>query len=209
MVRRALPVRFTGGFGPGDSAVIRVVLNLAASEAGWLACVFGAANGMPWAGPLLVLILVAMHLRLSKRPGRELGLVMSAVLVGLLADSFLVFSGLVTYPSGTWIDGLAPYWILAMWAMFATTLNVSMKWLRNRNILAAALGAVGGPLAYFAGQELGAITFNHPVLALAALAGIWAVAMPLLMALSTRLDGVSDTPKPEFIQADWRVSHHA
>jgi hypothetical protein len=189
--------------------MIRVVVNLAASEAGWFACVSGAANGLPWAGPLFVLVLVALHLHFSKRPGRELGLVFSAMLIGLFADSLLVFSGLVSYPSGIWIDGMAPYWIIAMWAMFATTLNVSMRWLRKRNALAAALGAVGGPLAYVAGQELGAITLEQPVLALVALAIIWAVAMPLLIALAIRLDGVSDVRKPEFIHSDWRVSHHA
>jgi hypothetical protein len=79
-----------------------------------------------------------------------------------------------------------------------------MKWLRRRNILAAAFGAVGGPLAYIAGQKLGAITFLHPVLALIALSVIWAVAMPLLMALATRMDGISETRKPDFIRNDWR-----
>lgn len=189
--------------------MIRVVVNLAAYQAGWLACVLGAANGMPWAGPLVVLAFVGIHLRLSKRPGPEFGLIISAVLIGLVADSVLVFSGLVSYPSGTWIEGFAPYWILAMWAMFATTLNVSMKWLRNRNAMAAALGAVGGPLAYLAGEKLGAITFNQPLFALAALAVIWAVAMPLLVALARRMDGMSEIRRPEFIRSDWRESHHA
>jgi hypothetical protein len=188
--------------------VIRVVYNLAASEAGWFACVSGAANNMPWLGPLVVMAFIAIHLRLSKRPGPELSLMLSAILIGLVADSLLVFSGLVSYPSGTWIDGFAPYWILAMWAMFATTLNVSMKWMRNRNALAAALGAVCGPLAYLAGQELGAITFNQPLFAIASLAVIWAVAMPLLVALAERMDGMSEKEVPEFIQVDWRVSPH-
>jgi hypothetical protein len=189
--------------------MIRLAVNLAASQAGWFACVLGAANDMPWLGPLVVLALIALHLRLSRRPGPELGLLLSAVLIGLVADSLLVFSGLVSYPSGTWIDGLAPYWILAMWAIFATTLNVSMKWLRNRNAMAAALGAVGGPLAYLAGEKLGAITFNQPLFALAALAVIWAVAMPLLVALARRMDGMSEIRRPEFIRSDWRESHHA
>jgi hypothetical protein len=185
------------------------LINLAASEAGWFACVSGAANGMPWIGPLVVLALVAMHLRLVKRPGPEIRLMVSAVVIGLVADSLLVTLGLVSYSAGTWIDGMAPYWILAMWAMFATTLNVSMKWLRNRNALSAAFGAVGGPLAYLAGEKLGAITFEEPVFAMIALAVIWALAMPLLMVLATRLDGVSEIGKPGFILSDWRASRHA
>jgi hypothetical protein len=164
---------------------------------------------MPWIGPLVVLALAAMHLRLAKRPGSEILLMISAVVIGLVADSLLVASGLVSYSSGIWIDGMAPYWILAMWAMFATTLNVSMKWLRNRNALSAAFGAVGGPLAYLAGEKLGAITFEEPVFAMIALAIIWALAMPLLMVLATRLDGVSEIGKPGFILSDWRASRHA
>lgn len=189
--------------------MIRVIINLAASEVGWFACVYGAANGMPWIGPLVVLGLVALHLHWSKRPGLEVRLLLSAVLIGLVADSLLVFTGLVSYPSGTWVDGLAPYWILAMWAMFATTLNVSMKWLRNRTSLAIILGAVFGPLAYLAGEKLGGITFNETGVALAALALIWAISMPLLMWLAVRMDGVSDTQTPGYMITDWRKTHHA
>lgn len=187
----------------------RVIFNLAASEAGWLACVSGAANGMPWIGPLVVLGLVAIHLRLSRRPGPEFRLIVSAVLIGLVADSLLVFSGLVSYSAGIWVEGLAPYWILAMWALFATTMNVSMKWLRGRQTLAALLGAIGGPLAYLAGEKLGAISLNQPVLALVALAVIWAIAMPLLVRLATRMDGVSALGKPAYIFDNWKVSNHA
>lgn len=187
----------------------RVFINLAASEAGWFACVSGAANGMPWLGPLVVLGLILFHLRLSKRPGPEIRLILSVVLIGLVADSLLVATGLVSYPTGTWLEGFAPYWILAMWALFATTLNVTFKWLRGRYVLAAVLGAIGGPLAYLAGKELGAITFDEQTLALCALAVIWAVAMPLLMKLSVRMDGMSEVVIPQYIQPDWRETHRA
>jgi len=40
----------------------------------------------------------------------------------------------------------------------ATTLNVSMAWLRGRYALAAIFGAFGGPLAYYSGAKLGAMT---------------------------------------------------
>lgn len=189
--------------------MIRIMYNLAASEAGWLACVLGAANGMPWIGPLAVLVIAAVHLRLSKRAGPEFRLMVSAVAIGLVADSLLVMSGLVSYPNGIWIEGLAPYWILAMWALFATTLNVSMRWLRNRNAAAMLFGAVGGPLAYLAGEKLGAITFVQPLFALVALSLIWAIAMPLLVRLSVRMDGMSAVSLPGFVRSDWRISNHA
>jgi hypothetical protein len=189
--------------------MIKLAYNFSASEAGWFACVLGAANGKPWIGPLVVLLLVLIHLRLAKRPGAEVRLILAAILMGLLADSFLVVGGLVSYPSGIWIQGFAPYWILAMWAMFATTLNLSMKWMRGRIPLATLLGAIFGPLAYLAGEELGAITFEARALAIAALAVIWAVCMPLLVALASRWDGVSEIRMPGYIHDDWRVSSSA
>jgi len=189
--------------------MIRLAYNFAASEAGWFACVLGAANGKPWIGPLLVLVLVSIHLRLVERPRVEVRLMLAAISMGLLADSFLVVSGLVSYPNGTWVPGFAPYWILAMWAMFATTLNMSMKWLRGRIFLATILGAIFAPLAYLAGEELGAITFGAQVPAIVALAVIWAVCMPLLVALASRWDGLSEARRPGYIHDDWRVNSSA
>lgn len=187
----------------------RLLINFAAFQAGWFACVLGAAHGLPLLGPLVVLAVVALHLVLSRRPATELRLILSAMVAGVVADSLLVFSGWVSYPTGTLVPGMAPYWIIAMWALFATTLNVSMKWLRDRPVVTVMMGAIGGPMSYLAGQKLGAITFLQPLPALAALTLIWALAMPLLMLAATRLDGVSQRAKPDFVQDDWRLSNHA
>ena len=97
--------------------------------------------------------------------------------------------GWVTYPSGQFSPMLAPYWIVTMWMLFATTLNRSMAWLKGRATLAAVLGGIAGPASYYAGQKLGAIEFVEPVAALSALAIGWAVIMPLLMIIAERLDG--------------------
>ncbi len=57
-------------------------------------------------------------------------------------------------------------------------------------ILAALLaGAIGGPLAYFAGNRLGAVDMPDTMMALVALALGWSIIMPLLMSLSRHLDG--------------------
>jgi hypothetical protein len=189
--------------------MIKLGYNFAASEAGWFACVLGAANGLPWVGPLAVLVLASVHLRLAERPGGEIRIMLAAILIGLVADSLLVITGLVSYPNGTWIEGLAPYWILAMWAMFATTLNLSMRWMQRRLLLASLLGAIFGPLAYLAGEELGAINFESRILAISALAVIWAVSMPLLVSVATRWGGSPRPYLPEYIHDDWRVKSSA
>ena len=178
-------------------------------QIGWFSCVLGAANGIAWLGPLVVLAAVLIHLKLSLRPAAELRLILLAVVIGLVADSLILATGWISYPAGVLVEPLAPYWIVAMWALFATTLNVSMGWMRGRPLLAVVMGAVGGPLSYLAGQKLGGIELNQTTYALAALAVAWAVAMPLLSWLAARLDGVRETTVPGFVQRDWRASNHA
>jgi hypothetical protein len=64
-----------------------------------------------------------------------------------------------------------------------------MAWLKGRPWLAAFAGAVGGPLAYLAGERLGGLEMSDPLLALGAQALGWAVLLPVLVHLATRLDG--------------------
>ncbi len=42
------------------------------------------------------------------------------------------------------LTGFPPPWILALWALFASTLNASLGWLQDRLLLAAVLGALSG-----------------------------------------------------------------
>ena len=165
------------------------VVNFILFQLSWFAGVLGAANGIPWLGPIAVTLLVAYHLAKVPEPRVEAALLSAAAGIGVVFDSMLVAAGWVSYPTGQWHPMMAPYWIITMWIAFATTLNVSMKWLKNRHALAFVFGGVGGPLSYLAGVKLGAATFNNATLALAALSVGWAVIMPWLMSISTRLDG--------------------
>jgi hypothetical protein len=149
---------------------------------------------MPWLGPLAVLVALLIHFRAARHPVEELMLVLSCAVIGAGFDSFLVMAGWVQYSSGLFSPMMAPYWIVTMWMLFATTLNVSMRWLRGRTVLAAFFGFVGGPTTYIAGQKLGGIVLVDPVPALAALGIGWAVMMPVLMWLSETFDGMSNQP---------------
>ena len=114
-----------------------------------------------------------------------------ALLIGMALDSLVLAGGLLRYTSGQYSAALPPHWMSAMWVLLATTLNVSMGWLRGRYWLAAVLGAVAGPLSYAAGVRLGAASFVDAPLALGGLALGWALAMPWLMALAARHDGIT------------------
>ena len=73
----------------------------------------------------------------------------------------------------------------------AIALNVTLRWLRYRLWLSSLLGALAGPLAFISGVRLGAAQFVDARPALIALALGWGVALPALVWLSVRFDGVT------------------
>lgn len=174
---------------------MQVLVNFVAFQVGWFSAVLGAARDLPWLGPLVFLGVVVLHLRQARRPDLEIGLVLSCGVIGTWFDSLLVMTGWVAYPAGQFSPMMAPYWIITMWMLFATTLNQSLGWLRGRAVLAAVLGAIAGPASYFAGQKLGGIEFREPLYALVALGIGWAALLPIVVALAERLDGFGAVPQ--------------
>jgi hypothetical protein len=172
----------------------RKLLNFGAFQLAWFACVLAAAEGRALLATLAVAIVVCVHLWLAPRRGPEAMLILVVTSIGLIWDSLLVSLGLLSYAAGNFVDGVAPVWIIAMWALFATSLNLSMGWLKGRAWLAALVGALGGPLAYWAGERLGGVQMPDPVLALGTQAIGWAVIMPLLTLLATRMNGFEPAP---------------
>jgi len=152
--------------------------NFLAYQLAWLAVVVSAARDATWVGISIVLLLAAVHLRLRRSP-RELRAIGLAVLIGLLVDSTLALTGQVRFASA-WPPGLAPCWMLSLWAAFATTLNHSLRWLMMRPVAAALAGAAGGPLAYLAGAKLGALALVTPAVTLPMIALLWMLAMVTL-----------------------------
>lgn len=180
-----------------------LLINFAVFEIAWMSSVIGGAQQMPWLGPVALLVALTLHLRAARKPFEEILLVLACGLIGASFDSMLVAAGWVTYKAGLFSDSLAPYWIITMWMLFATTLNVSMRWLRGKPKLAALLGFYGGPASYLAGQALGGIVLVNQFAALMALAIGWAVMMPILMWLAENLDGMPG-PRKKWIAVENR-----
>jgi Protein of unknown function (DUF2878) len=177
-----------------EASSANVIVNFIAFQIGWFACVLGAAWGRPWTGTAIAAAVVAFHLWRVARPGQELKLIAMALAMGLAWDSLLVNLGLVSFESGFPLEHVAPQWILALWALFATTLNVSLRWLHGRWVVAVLLGAAVGPLSYWAGTRLGALVLPDLLPALLALAIGWGTMTPLLLVLARRFNGVNATP---------------
>lgn len=170
-----------------------IFINLMLYQAGWFACVLGAANGLPWLGALAAAVIVAWHLARAARPSRELALIAIAVAVGAVFETLLLQTGWVRFDAGVLFGGTAPYWMVALWAIFGTTLNVSLRALRPHLWMATAFGALGAPAAYYAGANLGAMEFAATGLALAAVGIGWAILAPALFGVARRLDGYART----------------
>lgn len=163
------------------------MLNAILYQIGWFACVIGAAQSWGTAGAAVATSLVLVHLALVEEPGREWPLLLSALGIGLVADSLHARFGILVF-RGHEAGELAPVWILALWLQFGTVLHFCMRWLSGRYLLAAVLGLVGGPLTFLAGERLGAATFGEPrALSLAILGLSWSVLLPSLVAIADRL----------------------
>ncbi len=170
---------------------MNVILNVVFFQITWMACVGGAAAGMWWLGPLILLAFCAWQLSVSRHRLADVQLMLIAGVIGMVADTLLVQAGLLRFAAPVPWPQLAPIWIIALWMAFALTLNHSLAALRSRLWLAAAFGLVGGPLAYWIAIRVwaGAEFSGSPMLALLALALIWAVVTPVLLMLATRLSG--------------------
>ena len=161
-------------------------LNLIGFQAAWWACaLFGNS------GALFALIWLLAHLSLHPRRLPELQVVLVGGAIGCLVDAALSASGWLVFP-GHWI---LPFWLCVLWGCFAATLNNSLKFLQTRLPLAALLGATGGPLSYYAGTELGRLSFASTLATLLLLAAVWAALLPGLLLLAQRLSRPALTKK--------------
>lgn len=162
-----------------------IVINIIFFQIGWFACVLTAASNQPLVGAIISLFIIVSHVLISKQYKQEIRIIVIAMIIGFFWDSLIVSTGLITYTSGMLSDFIAPYWIVLMWALFATTLNYSLSWMKEKLLLSIVFGAIAGPLAYYAGVKLGAVEFTNKFNALLALSIGWAIFTPLLLKLAS------------------------
>ena len=163
----------------------RKAINVALFQVAWFAAVLGAARGMLWLGPLVVLPTLAVHLALQDDRRGEVKLLLTAAMLGFAFDTALAAAGFFTPRQHLYPRPFSPPWMVCLWLNFAATLNVSLAWLRNRYLLAALFGAIGGPLAYYSGAKLGATEAIPTTTGMLLLSLGWAVITPLLVRVTT------------------------
>lgn len=138
-----------------------IVVNLFAYDVCWVALMLGAGRGWWWGAVALAAVSVGGQLWASPVRRRETLVVLGGALVGVASDAVGVWAGVFAYAGGSAVE----FWIVfyALWANFGTVLRPTLSWMWERLWLAALLGAVGGPLAYWGGSKLGAIELGENV----------------------------------------------
>lgn len=173
-----------------------LVVNFMLFQIGWVVSVVGASRGNPAAGVIYAAAWALLHhWHIPGYRFHELLLVLAAAGLGFIVDSLLVVGGYIAFPAHASLGSPSTVWMVSLWAMFAMTLRHSLGWLRGRHLVAALLGAVFGPLAYWAGSRIGAIHIHDG--AVPAIAAAWAASMAGLLAIErlTRLSVAATTAR--------------
>ena len=158
------------------------IINFLVFQVNWAICVFGAAKGYPWLGVIFVLIWVIVHLYIHRLFVLiELPVLFFSGLIGYLVDSFLLINNFIAFPTHAQLGHLSPLWMVALWISFSTTFRHSMSWLRHKYIFASVFAFIGGPLAYFAGQKIGAINGINTLSSVMAIGIFWALVFPSIL----------------------------
>ncbi len=128
----------------------------------WLLAASWAVAGPPlsyWgAAPFFVFLM--LHVLYTRRLW-ELWFALSVAFAGTGLDTIYNVTGLIHY-NGAYpgLPFLAPIWITSLWAGLAVTLDHSLQMLIGRPAWTFFTGAVFGPMAYWTGDEMGAIRFS-------------------------------------------------
>ncbi|MDO3722274.1 DUF2878 domain-containing protein [Marinobacter sp. chi1] len=158
------------------SETARNVINFLLFQAGWLICVL--FPGKP-AAAIVLGFLVLHFILVSQKRKSELQFIGLGTLVGATLDLLWFRTGVLGLDSQEVL--LTPSWLVAIWAIFMTTLCHSLDWISRRAWLPFVLAPVAGPFAYWSASKLGAITLPDLAPSLVAMAIGWLVVFPLLL----------------------------
>ena len=161
--------------------MLKSLANAVLFQCGWFACVLGGDSR--WL--LIGIAALGAHLLWISSWAREGRVILAVTALGTLVDTALRGLGVFEFNTP---GPLIPLWLILLWALLATTLRHCLAWSARPWWLASLLGAVGGPLSYYAGSQLAGVSFAYGTApTLIGLALLWAMLFPLLHRIAQRL----------------------
>ncbi|WP_404486791.1 DUF2878 domain-containing protein [Pseudomonas sp. HT11] len=161
--------------------MLKSLANAVLFQCGWFACVLGGDS--EWL--LVVGAVLAIHLLWISSWSREGQVILAVTLFGTVVDTALRTFGVFHF---SFPGPLIPFWLVLLWALLATTLRHCLAWSAQPWWRASVLGAVGGPLSYYAGSQLAGVGFGYGTApTLIGLALLWALVFPVLHWIARQL----------------------
>ena len=165
-----------------------IIINYVGFTIVWFSCVYSGADGDPLIALIPTFIFLCLHfLIVTDHLKEEIQLILISIFFGLFVDSCFSLLGIVDY-NGTleFAPNLAPLWIICMWAGFTAQINHAMQFLIGRYFLIAFYGLLA-PLAYIAGESIGAAQVSDSYFAYFTISFSWAISLLSLFKISEYL----------------------
>lgn len=163
-----------------DYATKHVIVNAVLFQCLWFAAILEG-----WQIALAPLAVLLAHFFFVVRNRSTYVACAVVVLFGCIADSVLADLGLYTFPEDNLLLlGSIPLWLCFMWVGFAASLPLSLRWLHTSPWLLIAFFAIGGPMSYYAGHKLEALTFSVEHLPI--IAALWLAVGCVVLMLNQR-----------------------
>ncbi|MGA1590500.1 MAG: DUF2878 domain-containing protein [Methylophilaceae bacterium] len=153
------------------------LINFILFQSIWFILILAAAHESFY-GLALGLLLILVQYWHGKLMVPDFKLILASIIIGFAHDTSLNYFKFIQY-NIDFNTYYSPFWIIGLWISFALTINHSLAWLGNKKLLQMIFGLIGGPLAYIAGEKLGAIYMIN-TMTLYVLALSWACITPLL-----------------------------
>ena len=148
--------------------------NFVANNLIWVGCVIGREDTILLVAPaVIVYVAVLLYSKMV-----EVHQIVFPTMIGLAIDSALTLSGIYQFENTSL---LLPLWLIVLWVAFATSLTSSLQYFGKNKFIAAAIGCVGIPINYLAGERLGAVYFGEThLITISILCILWAICLPVL-----------------------------
>ena len=126
----------------------------------WLSCVLGEIYLNSIFGFFVGIFFLTVFLFFQIKKLATIKIILFFSITGYFFDSFISFFNLYVINAQTNFLFL-PLWFLILWPCFSCLLIDVLSFLKNKFFLAVILGAIFGPLSYYAGLSTGLATVSN------------------------------------------------
>jgi hypothetical protein len=139
----------------------KLLLNLVFFQVSWWSYFYCAYSGNNLGTGVVFLLYSLLHFQfVSEHRMRDFKLMLILGILGYLTDLF-IFEGLLF--SMQHKSFVSTFWLFGMWWGFISSLPYGLKKILRQPVTAGILGALFGPISYWAGEKVGVLAYFRPL----------------------------------------------